>query len=92
MNQISNQANSPPLPEPAGSINPRGYEADMIREAYEAADKALIKIGRLLRTTHAGEFMWSADHKTAISGLRVIVSKLRDDVPYYNAKPSGGGE
>jgi len=70
------------------SANPRGAEADMIRAAYDRADDALRHVGKLLRTTHAGEFMWSADHKTAISGLRVVVQKLRQDVPYYDDSPN----
>ena len=59
----------------------------MIRAAYQRADEALGQVGKLLRTTHAGEFLWSADHKTAISGLRAIVRKLREDVPFYNDEP-----
>jgi hypothetical protein len=64
--------------------NPRRRETDAIRAAYDHADAALHQVGKLLRTTRAGEFLWSAEHKTAISGLRVMVQKLRQDVPYYH--------
>jgi len=70
------------------SANPCGPETDTIRAAYDRADAALRQVGKLLRTTHAGEYLWSADHKTAISGLRVVVQKLRQDVPYYNDSPN----
>ena len=61
----------------------------MIRAAYDRADEALRHVGKLLRTTHAGEYLWSAEHKTAISGLRVMVQKLRQNVPHYEDAPSG---
>lgn len=76
------------LPPAPCSANPRGAEADMIRAAYDRADDALRQVGKLLRTTHAGEFMWSSDHKTALSGLRVVVQKLRENVPYYDDSPN----
>lgn len=65
-------------------VDPSEHDADMICEAYDRAEVALRHVGKLLRTTRAGEFLWSADHKTAISGLCVVVQKLRQDVPYYN--------
>lgn len=53
--------------------------------AYRDAEKALREVGTLLRTTYAGQYMWSAKHKTAISGLCVCISALCDDVPHYES-------
>jgi len=54
-----------------------------IRGAYSESIKMLKYAGRLLRTTEAGRRMWSARHKTAISGLCVLIKDLMDSVPTY---------
>lgn len=64
--------------------NPRAEEAHRIRSAYDDVEASLRRLGKLLRTTHAGEFLWSASHKTAISGLCVVIRALHGDVPYYD--------
>ena len=62
----------------------RQLESSKIINAYGDVEMALQSVGRLLRTTEAGKFMWSAEHKTAIAGLKVIVRQLRSDVPRYD--------
>lgn len=62
----------------------RGPEADLIREAYDRSEDALRHVGKLLRTTSVGQFMWATEHKTAIIGLCAMIRKLQYDVPYYN--------
>jgi len=61
----------------------RAADARQIEEAYESVERALSQVGKLLRTTEAGRFMWSSEHKSAVTGLKVIVEKLRRDVPNY---------
>lgn len=61
----------------------REFETDLIRNAYRVVEESLRTVGKLLRSTEAGQFLWSAEHKTAISGLRVLVKRLRQDVPHY---------
>jgi hypothetical protein len=64
-------------------IDNRIEGAIQITSAYEHAIKSVAEIGRLLRTTEAGKFMWGNDHKTAISGIKIILTKLKEDVPSY---------
>ena len=64
----------------------RADDAQKICDAYLDVLVALQEVGRLLRTTYAGKFMWSAEHKSAITGLKVLVEKLRQDVPTYDGK------
>lgn len=64
-------------------MSQRHEDAMEIWRAYHEAEQSLRKVGTLLRTTEAGMYMWSAKHKTAISGLCVCISSLRDDVPSY---------
>ena len=61
----------------------RQRTATEIRAAYLEAEKALRRVGRLLRTTEAGRYMWSAKHKTAVSGLCAMIDTLAYDVPDY---------
>lgn len=68
---------------PTEKNDQRAQDSDAIKAAYENADDALRRVGKLLRTTYAGQFMWATEHKTAISGLRVVVQRLRRDVPQY---------
>ena len=64
-------------------MSERQQAAREIRVAYKDAEKTLRRVGRLLRTTEAGRYMWSAEHKTAVSGLCVMLDKLAYDVPDY---------
>jgi len=64
----------------------RARDARQIKDAYQSVEAALSRVGRLLRTTEAGKFMWSSDHKSAVTGLKVVVAKLRWDVPDYDGK------
>ena len=64
-------------------MSKRQETASEIRAAYKYAEKALRRVGRLLRTTEAGRYMWSSEHKTAVSGLCVMLDKLAYDVPDY---------
>jgi len=64
-------------------MSERQQTASEIRAAYKDAERALRRVGRLLRTTEAGRYMWSADHKTAVSGICVVLDKLAYDVPDY---------
>lgn len=76
-----------PLPPAPGSaaerMKIRADDVIKIREAYDQAESALRKVGHLLRTTHAGQYLWAGQHKSAIVGLCVVLRKLRDDVPFY---------
>jgi len=64
----------------------RAIDAEQIKQAYRDAEAALSHVSRLLRSTEAGRYMWSAEHKTAISGLKVVVGMLRKDVPDYGRR------
>lgn len=65
-------------------LSQRAIDALEIMEAYKTVEESLRAAGKLLRTTYAGEFMWSSAHKTAITGLRIVMEKLRHDVPTYS--------
>lgn len=67
----------------------RAADARQIEEAYESVERALSRVGKLLRTTDAGRFMWSREHKTAVAGLKIIVNRLRRDVPNYGQHDTG---
>lgn len=54
-----------------------------IKRAYDEVGESLRIVGKLLRTTEAGKYMWSSDHKSAVTGLRIIVETLRREVPSY---------
>ena len=62
----------------------RAQDAIQIDEAYKQVEKSLAKVGRLLRTTEAGKFIWADNHKTAVSGLKAMIKQLRKTVPDYN--------
>ena len=62
----------------------REASAKQIHDAYLSAEKELRKVGRLLRTTEAGKYVWATEHKTAVSGLAICINKLAYDVPDYN--------
>ena len=64
----------------------RAIDANEICAAYEAVEHELRRVGKLLRTTEAGKYLWSRDHKAAVTGLRVIVEQLRRDVPSYDGE------
>lgn len=64
----------------------RQTDVEAIEKAYSEVEAALSKVGKLLRTTEAGKFMWANDHKSAVTGLRIVVEKLRADVPSYGRK------
>lgn len=67
----------------------RPEDSRKIQAAYADVERALRRVGKLLRTTYAGKFMWSSDHKAAVSGLRVVVEKLRYSVPRYEGVYDG---
>ena len=67
-------------------MNQRAKDSERIQEAYLDVAKALSVVGNLLRTTEAGKYHWSAEHKTAVSGLNVIVKQLRRAVPDYGQR------
>jgi hypothetical protein len=58
-----------------------------IESAYKDAETALREVGRLLRTTYAGKFMWASDHKIAVSGIRIALESMRRRLPRYE-KPN----
>jgi hypothetical protein len=64
----------------------RKQSSKEIRIAYSRAEKDLAYIGKLLRTTEAGKYMWSARHKSAVTGLKQIIDLLKYDVPTYDGK------
>ncbi len=70
-------------------VDIRVEDVRLIREAYTRIDDSIKRAGRVLRTTHAGEFIWSARHKTALAGLRAIIAVLHDDVPRYGEDDCG---
>ena len=61
----------------------RAKDVIEIRHAYTDAEKALRKVGTLLRTTDAGCYLWANRHKTMVSGLSAVLFTLRCDVPIY---------
>ena len=61
----------------------RAEDAKRIKEAYLEAERAIAKVGTLLRTTQAGEYLWANRHKAAISGIKATLSIMRSDVPDY---------
>ena len=63
----------------------RSKDMVKINVAYSEVEDALRHAGKLLRTTHAGEYMWASDHKTAITGLRIVMEQLRRNLPHYDA-------
>lgn len=67
-------------------MDKRGLDTIKIKEAYKNIEKSLREVGRLLRVTEAGKFMWSSDHKSAVTGLRIVIEKLRYDVPDYEVE------
>lgn len=64
----------------------RAEDVKRIREAYLEAERAVAKVGTLLRTTVAGEYMWATRHRTAISGIKATLNIMRRDVPDYRGK------
>lgn len=61
----------------------RAFEAREIEDAYKEVENALSSVGRLLRTRVVGSYLWAGEHKSAVTGLRILVEKLRADVPNY---------
>jgi hypothetical protein len=61
----------------------RAEDAKQIKQAYLEAERAVSKVGTLLRTTQAGEYLWANRHKTAVSGIKATLSIMRSDVPDY---------
>lgn len=66
------------------TMDKRTEDVRQIRLAYLDVEIALRKVGKLLRTTDAGKYMWASDHRSAVTGLRVVTEKLREDVPRYD--------
>lgn len=64
-------------------IQQRALDSIEIKKAYKTVEGALRAVGKLLRTTEAGKYMWASDHKNAVTGLRVAIEKLRHNVPRY---------
>jgi|1048.fasta_scaffold41150_4 hypothetical protein len=64
----------------------RAEDAKRISEAYLEAERAVAKVGTLLRTTLAGKYMWATRHRTAISGIKATLNIMRKDVPDYRGK------
>jgi hypothetical protein len=69
--------------EQKASNSQRAEDAKKIKQAYLEAERAVAKVGTLLRTTQAGEYLWALRHKTSISGIRATLSIMRSDVPDY---------
>ena len=67
-------------------MDKRQADVEAIEKAYSEVEIALSNVGKLLRTPEAGKFMWASDHKSAVTGLRIVVEKLRADVPSYGRK------
>jgi hypothetical protein len=67
-------------------MDKRQADVQAIEKAYSEVEAALSNVGKLLRTTEAGKFMWASDHKSAVTGLRIVVEKLRGNVPSYGRK------
>ena len=61
----------------------RYEDCEKIRAAYADVVKSLMAVSHLLRTTQAGHGLWSARHKTAVSGLKATLTILSDAVPRY---------
>jgi hypothetical protein len=54
----------------------RKASANRIADNYEAAVEAVAKLGRSLRIEPAAQYMWGAEHKTAVSGIKAILALL----------------
>ena len=67
----------------------RYLNAQNIKKAYEDAEKALAKVGKLLRKTHYG---WATGPATMITGMKTTLYMLRFEVPYYEKCPRCGFE
>ena len=67
-----------------GALVNRAEDSRKIRLAYLEVEFALLKVGKLLRTTEAGRYAWAANHRSAVTGLKVVAEKLREDVPRYD--------
>jgi len=65
-------------------LEKRRVTAAQIRQAYLDAETSLRDVGRLLRTTDAGKYLWAVQHKTVVSGLAIVLNKLAYDVPEYD--------
>lgn len=66
------------------AVDKRTEDSRQIRLAYLDVEFALRKVGKLLRTTEAGKYAWAAKHRSAVTGLKVVAEKLREDVPRYD--------
>jgi photosystem II stability/assembly factor-like uncharacterized protein len=64
----------------------RAKDVIEIMRAYDDAEKALRKVGTLLRTTDAGCYWWAKRHKQMVSGLSAVLLTLRLDVPFYEGE------
>lgn len=64
-------------------VRQRAIDGKEIREAYRTVEESLRAVGKLLRTTEAGHYMWASDHKSVVTGLRIVIEKLQHDVPRY---------
>lgn len=68
----------------ASHCKDRAVDAARVADAYRRAELALRDVGKLLRTTSvSGYFLWVNDHKSAATGLRIAIEKLRDSIPRY---------
>jgi len=67
------------------STEQRRREAEQIRALYREAAQALRRVGRKLRTSPEGRFLWATKHKTAISGLAASIEILASDVPHFSS-------
>ena len=67
-----------------GALVNRAEDSRKIRLAYLEVEFALLKVGKLLRTTEAGRYAWAAKHRSAVTGLRAVMEKMREDVPRYD--------
>ena len=72
------------MPNVSVRVDIRRADVIAICNAYTEVEKALRRVGKLLRTTEAGKYMWAADHRSAVTGVRVVIEKLRKDVPRYD--------
>ena len=62
----------------------RKADAEKLRAAYADVIRALDVVSKILRTSSIkGYFGWVGPQKSAVTGLKVLIKKLGDDVPRY---------
>jgi hypothetical protein len=62
----------------------RKTDSEKLRDAYDEVIRALGVVSKVLRTSSIkGYFGWVGPQKSAVTGIKVLIQKLRDDVPRY---------